>query len=259
MEVKRIIEFGVPIPEEARAYNDDCLVVSEFFFDTIQGEGQCLGTPAAFLRLSGCPLGCKFCDTTEVWKKANKVKIPWLLNQILTTGLLKKLILGQHLVITGGSPLMQQDHLADFIKGLDRMVPEGIEKVFIEVENECSIVPNDFLLRRVNMWNNSPKLKNSQVDYIKRYKPEAMKKLKEAYGEVYYKFVVKGQEDWEEILTEYIYPGYVQPSEIFLMPMGADFKEYSENREKVIELAVEYGVNYSPREHIAVWDKKTGV
>lgn len=34
---------------------------------TIQGEGVLTGTPAIFLRLNGCDVGCPFCDTKETW------------------------------------------------------------------------------------------------------------------------------------------------------------------------------------------------
>lgn len=37
--------------------------VHETFQETIQGEGYWSGTPCDFIRLSGCPVGCWFCDT----------------------------------------------------------------------------------------------------------------------------------------------------------------------------------------------------
>lgn len=36
-------------------------------FQTIQGEGRFTGTPAIFLRLHGCPVGCPWCDTQHTW------------------------------------------------------------------------------------------------------------------------------------------------------------------------------------------------
>jgi len=36
-------------------------------FQTIQGEGRFTGTPAIFLRLQGCPVGCAWCDTKHTW------------------------------------------------------------------------------------------------------------------------------------------------------------------------------------------------
>ena len=36
-------------------------------FDTIQGEAYFTGTPATFIRLQGCPVGCAWCDTKHTW------------------------------------------------------------------------------------------------------------------------------------------------------------------------------------------------
>ena len=36
-------------------------------FETIQGEGSYTGTPAIFVRLQGCPVGCAWCDTKHTW------------------------------------------------------------------------------------------------------------------------------------------------------------------------------------------------
>lgn len=39
-------------------------------FDTIQGEGYWTGTPAVFIRLQGCDVGCPWCDTKYTWDVA---------------------------------------------------------------------------------------------------------------------------------------------------------------------------------------------
>lgn len=256
LEPKYIVKFREKLPEEALAkHGEESLNVSEFFFDTIQGEGLNLGVPAAFLRLAGCPVDCKFCDTAEVWKSSQKVKISWLYDQIEETGLLEKLVDGDEiLVITGGSPLLQQKNLAVLLE----MIQDSHDFYpWIEVENECSLVAGPEIVKYVSAWNNSPKLSNSGVPEERRYNPKAFVSL---YGHpCTYKFVVKDEEDWQEIEEKYIKPGYVRKSSIVLMPMGASQKEYFENREKVVELAVRCGVRYSPREHIAIWDKKTGI
>ncbi len=36
-------------------------------FETIQGEATYTGTPAVFVRLQGCPVGCPWCDTKHTW------------------------------------------------------------------------------------------------------------------------------------------------------------------------------------------------
>lgn len=257
MEAKHIIKFGEAIPVEGReTKNNACLKVSEFFYDTIQGEGRYVGQPAAFLRLAGCAVNCKFCDTAEVWKKAQSVDVDWLIEQIIEKGLLRRLSEGHHLVITGGSPLLQQGALENFLQRLDSCTRS---KIFVEVENECTIYVDPYLRSRVDCWNNSPKLSNSEVAFDKRYSSAAMDSLGGSFGEVWYKFVVSGEQDWKEIQRNYILPGYAKLDQIYLMPMGANFEEYSKNREAVIEMAIRHRVKYSPREHISIWDKKTGI
>lgn len=257
MEVQHIIKAGEISPLHPDTDEGPFLNISEFFFDTIQGEGKFLGTPAAFLRLQGCPVNCKWCDTAAVWKKGVRVSISWLLRRMEETGLKDKLADSfrvYHLVVTGGSPLLQQ---AALDKLFERMNDWWGFTPFIEVENECSLVAGPEIIKYVSAWNNSPKLSNSGVPEERRYNPKAFVSL---YGRpCIYKFVVKDEEDWQEIEEKYIKPGYVRKDSIVLMPMGASQKEYFENREKVVELAVRHGVQYSPREHIAIWDKKTGI
>ena len=45
-------------------------------FDTVQGEAFYTGTPATFIRLQGCPVGCHWCDTKHTWSTGTeKLKI----------------------------------------------------------------------------------------------------------------------------------------------------------------------------------------
>lgn len=50
------------------------LRVSEVFY-SIQGEGAFAGTPAAFIRLQGCPVGCTFCDTKQTWRSRSSERV----------------------------------------------------------------------------------------------------------------------------------------------------------------------------------------
>jgi 7-carboxy-7-deazaguanine synthase len=51
------------------------LPVNEIF-DTIQGEAFYTGSPAIFVRLQGCPIGCPWCDTKHTWDVQAENKIP---------------------------------------------------------------------------------------------------------------------------------------------------------------------------------------
>lgn len=75
-------------------------------FPTIQGEGPYAGVPAVFIRLGGCNLACKFCDTE--FDSFKKYPLAQIINEIAQLSknesgeIVRKLV-----VITGGEPLRQ--------------------------------------------------------------------------------------------------------------------------------------------------------
>jgi 7-carboxy-7-deazaguanine synthase len=75
------------------------LKVSEIF-GSIQGESSWAGLPCAFVRLAGCPLDCRWCDTDYAKTGGQDMSITAVLDQVAA--------LGHNLVeITGGEPLYQ--------------------------------------------------------------------------------------------------------------------------------------------------------
>ncbi len=74
--------------------------VMEHFY-TLQGEGHWSGTPAYFIRLAGCDVGCVWCDVKESWTVADEqwVNISDLIALVKATPT-------KRVVITGGEPTM---------------------------------------------------------------------------------------------------------------------------------------------------------
>ena len=70
-------------------------------FYTIQGEGHFTGTPAYFVRIGGCDVGCHWCDVMESWdaSKHPPMSCKEISMNALDSGALKT-------VVTGGEPLM---------------------------------------------------------------------------------------------------------------------------------------------------------
>lgn len=76
------------------------LPVMESFY-TIQGEGHYSGTPAYFIRLGGCDVGCHWCDVKESWDASQFewIHVNDIIHQARQSG-------AQVVVVTGGEPLM---------------------------------------------------------------------------------------------------------------------------------------------------------
>ena len=86
-------------------------------FNSVQGEGILVGTPATFIRLQGCTVGCKWCDTKYTWAKGGTgMKSEDIVNSVV----------GMHAIITGGEPTMYD------LDGL--IVPLHAQKKFVQLE-----------------------------------------------------------------------------------------------------------------------------
>jgi 7-carboxy-7-deazaguanine synthase len=248
------IILGNPDFKKDVPINEPFIDVAEFFCDTIQGENF-VGWPSAFLRVQNCTQSCVWCDTKEVWRFGNPYTFTELFEMMQEVDLIRKFQSGQHLVLTGGSPVMAQDKLIPF---LNAFIGRYGFKPFIEIENECTRMPSDELVDLVDLWNNSPQLASSGNPDSIRYRPEILKKVSSLHN-TWFKFVVFREEDWEEIYNDFLYPGLIKKWQIVLMPLGATRAELINNREKVIDIAIRENVRYASREHIVVWDKKTGI
>lgn len=255
MIVKQLIPANPTFKKTFKKDGENFLNVSEFFYDTIQGEGIYIGQPATFLRLKGCSLSCQYCDSTEVWKYGNPWSFDELFDLIKDNGVDQRLFAGQHLVITGGSPMLQHKRLYEF---LNRFYIEFDFLPFVEIENECVISPPTYFAGLVSCWNNSPKLESSKVPFEQRYKPDVIKFMSSLKNS-WFKFVISNDKEWEEIENGFLTPGLIEREQIILMPEGATRIELEMHKLVVLEMAIENNVRYSSREHVMIWNKKTGV
>jgi 7-carboxy-7-deazaguanine synthase len=88
------------------------LTVNETFF-SIQGEGSRAGRPSAFLRLTGCPLRCVWCDTAYAFHEGSRRDE----SQILAT---LEAMPTRLVTLTGGEPLAQPDSFPFVTRLLDQ-------------------------------------------------------------------------------------------------------------------------------------------
>ncbi len=79
--------------------NADTLTVNEIFY-SIQGEAADAGRPCAFVRLTGCDLRCRWCDTEYAFHEGRSMTIEQILGRIEAFGC-------RLVEVTGGEPLLQ--------------------------------------------------------------------------------------------------------------------------------------------------------
>ena len=94
---------------------DSSLRITEIFF-SLQGESRTVGWPTVFVRLSGCPLRCVWCDTAYAFTGGERRTVADIAAEVAEYG-------ARHVCVTGGEPLAQPGCLPL----LDALVAAGYE------------------------------------------------------------------------------------------------------------------------------------
>lgn len=232
-------------------------------FHSVQGEGASLGAPRAFIRLSGCNLHCKWCDTAYTWNwngtdflhddgqkydlERQTITLPV---QDIAERLAQFAPVG--IVITGGEPLMQQSRLPDLITEIKNQCGP----VWVEIETNGSIRPQKALVDMVNQFNISPKLAHSGNDATLALKAESLSVFA-GLTSAWFKFVIGTPGDVEHVRAlarEY----RIAPDRILLMPLGVKSEEIRARSEWLIPICLEHGYRYSDRLHIHLFGNSRG-
>jgi 7-carboxy-7-deazaguanine synthase len=79
------------------------LKITEIFY-SLQGEADSVGYPTVFVRLTGCPLRCQYCDTTYAFHGGDWMSIDQVLGRVAE-------IAPRYVCVTGGEPLAQKNCL----------------------------------------------------------------------------------------------------------------------------------------------------
>lgn len=75
------------------------LRLTEIFY-SLQGESSTVGQPTVFIRLTGCPLRCQYCDTAYAFRGGQLYSLEEILQQVSSFN-------AQYVCVTGGEPLAQ--------------------------------------------------------------------------------------------------------------------------------------------------------
>ncbi|MBN2700576.1 MAG: 7-carboxy-7-deazaguanine synthase QueE [Methylohalobius sp. ZOD2] len=77
----------------------DSLRINEIFL-SLQGESRSSGWPTVFVRLTGCPLRCRWCDTAYAFHDGERLSVDEIVRRVADYGV-------RHVTVTGGEPLAQ--------------------------------------------------------------------------------------------------------------------------------------------------------
>jgi 7-carboxy-7-deazaguanine synthase len=123
---------SAPAPVEAA----ERLRLTEIFL-SLQGESRSVGWPTVFVRLTGCPLRCQYCDTAYAFHGGEWWELDAILAEVARHGV-------RHVCVTGGEPLAQKRCI-----NLLRALCDAGYEVSLETSGAIDIAPVDARVSRV--------------------------------------------------------------------------------------------------------------
>lgn len=276
------------------------LKISELFY-SIQGEGKYMGVPSVFLRTFGCnftcggfgmprgemsverdkvdaenikdykslPLVSTGCDSYASWDPRFKHLSPVIDSDSLANSICDLLPghrwLDEHLVITGGEPLLGWQRSYPELLSHDRM--KALQELTFET-NGTQMITEDFgnyliewrrnRIKDAITFSVSPKLSISGEKPEEAIVPDVINQY-QRFGNVYLKFVVATEEDVreaEDAVLQYKRKGF--KGHVYLMPCGGVESLYNMNAKNVAIAAMNRGWRYSDRLQVPLFKNEWG-
>jgi len=278
--------------------------LAELFY-SVQGEGRYMGVPSVFMRTFGCnfkcagfgmpkgeqrqeadnvaekvhlyktyeelPLVSTGCDSYASWHPAFKHLSPFYSPEEIVNNIMSILPYNkwedEHLVITGGEPLLKWQNIYPELLNHPNM--RGLKEITFETNGTQSLT-KDFK-KYLQDWAQEPPFSSREVTFSVSAKlscsgeardiaiqPQVVCEYEEV-GYTYLKFVVATEEDAEEAIeTADIYraEGFTGP--VYLMPVGGVESVYTLNNRRVAELAMKNGLRYSDRLQVPLFKNEWG-
>lgn len=243
--------------------NTETIFLSDdLIFYTLEGEGEYIGQPSVFMRMSMCNLTCigfasedspNGCDSFISWSVKNKKTFNEIFELMESGNHVSHLHGGAIWKLTGGEPMIQQKQLLKFVEAFrDRysFIPR------IDFETNATLMPDERWVTEFNAtFTTSPKLTTNGDPEEKTYKPEVLKWHKDHNSG--FKFVINKSEDIEEIWRKYVKDDKginVPLNRIWFMPCCGSREEHIVKAPAVAEYAKAIHVNFSPRLHLLLWN-----
>lgn len=145
----------------------DTLRITEIFY-SLQGESSTIGLPTVFVRLTGCPLRCQYCDTEYAFTGGDNYSLDQIMDQVAKDK-------PPYVCVTGGEPLAQKNCLPL----LTRLCDEGyntsletsgaisLEGVDPRVKKVMDIKTPDSAEAAKNLWANLDYItENDEIKFV---------------------------------------------------------------------------------------------
>ncbi len=208
------------------------------------------GIPSVFVRLAGCPLRCRWCDTKYAWDE--KSGTDYSISEIVET---VNRVDGKFVVITGGEPMTNSDlpELVQKLKASDRHITIETAGIAFIPDLACDLMSI------------SPKLSNSTpaepklaaIHEDSRLDTVILGKLIDNY-KYQLKFVVDSQDDLAEIQQTIEKLGNVDSEKVMLMPQAVTRERLLAKSPIVADLCKRSGFAFCQRLQILLWNNVRG-
>lgn len=237
------------------------MLISEIY-ESRQGEGLLTGTPSVFLRTSGCNLRCWFCDTpfTSWNAEGNNLEMETIVHDVSDLAKQKNC---QHVVVTGGEPMLQKQ----IVLLTQRLKQIGLHITIETAGTVWHSVQCDLMSISPKLSNSTPSMERAG-EWAARHEKSRMaidivSKLIANY-EYQLKFVVDTPDDFQEI-EDYLTQLQAQQSQqklekrrILLMPQGIQIKDLTQREQWLQPYCEQQGYTFSPRKHIEWYGHQRG-
>ena len=211
----------------------DSLRITEIFL-SLQGESSTVGLPTVFVRLTGCPLRCVYCDTTYAFKGGENRSIDAIVDEVLSYGV-------QHVTVTGGEPLAQKR----CIKLLSELCDKGLN-VSLETSGAIDVADIDARVMKVM------DLKTPSSGEMARNLMSNLEHLN-AHDEV--KFVIGDQADYDWSVEQLKTHAIDQRCKVLFSPVQGQFPP-TELADRIVSDRL--SVRFQMQLHKLLWGDKPG-
>ncbi len=209
------------------------LKITEIFY-SIQGESAYVGQPTVFVRLTGCPMRCTYCDTAYAFHGGERMTLESILHQVESYG-------AQHVCVTGGEPLAQPACIELLSALCDRDF-----KVSLETGNAIDISkvdPRVYVVLDIKTPASGEE-KNNRYDNIAKLKPsDALK------------FVICNEDDYQWAKNLVAQQALTKTAEVFFSP-SAEELEPTQLADWIVEDRL--SVRMQLQLHKVLWQNEAG-